>query len=262
MHSDEQIIKRNTGYIKTVANQYVGACRHLSFDDLVQEGVIGLLVAVHKGQPQSHYAQAIRHAIFRAITNQERAIRLPERVELDHRRNGTEYAVASVEYNDDYQGAAYDEYFAEPDEAEEDLAFLDILNNPLERAMILGVVIEDGTIRQIGIELGLSHKEATTRYNVGMAKLKRHYTKLGHKPKPVTRRIPFSERVLPLRGLVKATWLELHIIRERQIGNELMAIANNYSVSRDVVKRVCKDAIDGNLGHRGLNIIPEATPQP
>lgn len=77
----ERIIEMNMRLVYSVARRY--HCRSLTLDDLVQEGVIGLLVAVDRfdtefGCRLSTYATHwIRQSITRAIEQHDRLIRLP-----------------------------------------------------------------------------------------------------------------------------------------------------------------------------------------
>lgn len=82
-----EIVKRNQGLVKSVASRY--ANRGLNFDDLMQEGNIGLLMAIEKfdfkkGFSFSTYASYwIRQEINRGIANQARMIRVPVHVYED-----------------------------------------------------------------------------------------------------------------------------------------------------------------------------------
>lgn len=77
----QRMVEANIRLVMSIARRYT--CKSLSFEDLVQEGVIGLLEAVNKfdagrGNRFSTYATYwIRQAIVRAIEKQDRMIRLP-----------------------------------------------------------------------------------------------------------------------------------------------------------------------------------------
>jgi len=79
-----RLIEANLRLVVSIAKKYVG--HGLTFQDLVQEGNLGLIRAVekynfHKGFKFSTYATWwIRQGIIRAITSQSRAIRIPEYV--------------------------------------------------------------------------------------------------------------------------------------------------------------------------------------
>lgn len=76
-----EMVVHNLRLVIKIAQKYIG--RGLSYEDLIQEGNTGLIVAanrfdVHKGYKFSTYAfQWIRQAITRAIANLGRNIRLP-----------------------------------------------------------------------------------------------------------------------------------------------------------------------------------------
>jgi RNA polymerase primary sigma factor len=77
----QRMVEANIRLVMSIARRYT--CKSLSFEDLVQEGVIGLLEAINKfdagrGNRFSTYATYwIRQAIVRAIEKQDRMIRLP-----------------------------------------------------------------------------------------------------------------------------------------------------------------------------------------
>lgn len=80
-HAQDQLAQSNLRLVVSVAKRYIG--RGLNFQDLIQEGNVGLLRAVEKfdhtlGFKFSTYATWwIRQAISRAIANQARTIRIP-----------------------------------------------------------------------------------------------------------------------------------------------------------------------------------------
>jgi RNA polymerase primary sigma factor len=81
LKSRQQLAAANSRLVLFIANQYKGS--FLSFDDLVQEGQIGLLKAVDRfdhrmGFQFSTYAGYwIRQSISRALSRSERAVRVP-----------------------------------------------------------------------------------------------------------------------------------------------------------------------------------------
>lgn len=85
--SERKLIKSNLRLVISIARKYIG--RGLSFEDLIQEGNIGLMKAVErfereKGYKFSTYATWwIQQAITRAITDKSRIIRLPVHITED-----------------------------------------------------------------------------------------------------------------------------------------------------------------------------------
>lgn len=81
LEARQQLIKANFRLVVSIAKRYVG--RGVSFQDLIQEGNIGLIRAVekfdyHRGYKFSTYATWwIRQAVTRAIADQGRTIRVP-----------------------------------------------------------------------------------------------------------------------------------------------------------------------------------------
>jgi RNA polymerase primary sigma factor len=81
MKARQAMMEANIRLVMSIARRY--SCKSLSFEDLVQEGIIGLLEAISKfdgsrGNRFSTYATYwIRQSIVRAIEKQDRLIRLP-----------------------------------------------------------------------------------------------------------------------------------------------------------------------------------------
>lgn len=75
--------KLHTGLVHSIARGYSRVCASLSVEDLVQDGMIGLLKACERFDPArgkafSTYASYwIKHCIRRSITNTDRLVRLP-----------------------------------------------------------------------------------------------------------------------------------------------------------------------------------------
>jgi RNA polymerase sigma factor (sigma-70 family) len=84
-----RLVESNLGRVRAIAARYRGY--GLSFDDLVQEGVIGLLEAVERYDPgngrdfETDSRLRVQRAIRRALTDQARLIRLPKHI-VERRR--------------------------------------------------------------------------------------------------------------------------------------------------------------------------------
>ena len=77
----ERLIMANTRLVVSIAKRYQG--RGMPFQDLIQEGNLGLMKAVNRFDPDRGYRFStyatwwIRQAVARAVANQARTIRLP-----------------------------------------------------------------------------------------------------------------------------------------------------------------------------------------
>jgi RNA polymerase primary sigma factor len=84
LRAKQEMIERNLGLVHAVAKRYRG--RGVAFDDLVQEGTIGLARAVekfdhHRGHKFSTYAAWwIHQAMIRAVQKHSRTVRAPSHV--------------------------------------------------------------------------------------------------------------------------------------------------------------------------------------
>ncbi|MBR1918785.1 MAG: sigma-70 family RNA polymerase sigma factor [Spirochaetales bacterium] len=81
MKAREKLINSNLRFVVSVAKQFQG--QGLPFEDLINEGNIGLMVALDKYEPEKGYhfisyaVWWIRQSIMKAINEKSRAVRLP-----------------------------------------------------------------------------------------------------------------------------------------------------------------------------------------
>lgn len=87
----DKVLEHNLRLVSAIAGKFVSATS-LSFDDLTQEGSIGLLKAIEKFEPSKGYKFStyatwwIRQAIQRAIADNGRVIRIPVHIQEDIQR--------------------------------------------------------------------------------------------------------------------------------------------------------------------------------
>lgn len=79
----DRMILANMRLVMTVAKKFHRGCRHLALEDLLQEGVLGLIRGVERFDPERGYKFStlgfwwIRQGVVRAASQLDRAIRLP-----------------------------------------------------------------------------------------------------------------------------------------------------------------------------------------
>jgi RNA polymerase primary sigma factor len=96
-----RLIEKNLRLVVSVAKKYRGS--GLSFEDLIQEGNVGLIKAVEKYDPDRGYRFAtyatwwIRQAVGRAVADKGRTIRIPVNKTQQIRKMGRTYNELSAE---------------------------------------------------------------------------------------------------------------------------------------------------------------------
>lgn len=79
----DRMISGNLRMVAGIARKYSGIVKHLTIDDIIQEGNVGLCRAAEKYDPSRGYKFStyaywwIRQAINRAISDKERVVRIP-----------------------------------------------------------------------------------------------------------------------------------------------------------------------------------------
>jgi len=82
----DTLVMENINLIRSIAYKYQRMSTHLDFNDLVNEGVIGLMQAIDRYNPARGYEFStyatwwVRRDIMRALSTTGRTIRVPERV--------------------------------------------------------------------------------------------------------------------------------------------------------------------------------------
>ncbi len=171
----DELITKNMGYVVTLARQYKSDI--LSTDDLVNEGVIGLVKAAEKydasrGKPFVTYAAPyIRKSIETAISRLETSTNVrstDESLPVGSRNN---YTLLNV--LEDKSAEKADIVVEENTLSEDLLRYRDTLNEREQRVINLyyGIGYERQTMAEIGEVLGLKRERVRQIRNTALRKL-------------------------------------------------------------------------------------------
>ncbi|MBQ2210821.1 MAG: sigma-70 family RNA polymerase sigma factor [Prevotella sp.] len=175
MMQRDELITKNMGYVVTLARQYKSDI--LSTDDLVNEGVIGLVKAAEKydasrGKPFVTYAAPyIRKSIETAISRLETSTNVrstDESLPVGSRNN---YTLLNV--LEDKSAEKADIVVEENTLSEDLLRYRDTLNEREQRVINLyyGIGYERQTMAEIGEVLGLKRERVRQIRNTALRKL-------------------------------------------------------------------------------------------
>lgn len=185
--AETSVVEANLGLVHSVARRYEPVCRYLSRDDLVQEGVFGLLEAAARFDPDrglqfSTYAVYwIRRYIHRAVNYDDRGMRGADRndqprlgsLDAGHLRHGPDGASIGARVSDLAALDPFDAVERSMDSALAEAA-LDVLE-PLEAAVLrarVGIGQEPQSRTETAEALGLPRRTVSTLESDALSKLR------------------------------------------------------------------------------------------
>jgi RNA polymerase sigma factor (sigma-70 family) len=265
------------GLVVSIAARYRG--RGLDFEDLVQEGTIGLIRASRAFRPEdglqfsSLATKSIKRAIWRALMGAGQPARLPEdvymtatrvrsgRIRLDelklNRRARVKDAVWILEMQTIHVCDVPDRHDerkrreAAAEAVDRTRACLDVLG-PRDRAIVAavhGIGTERRTFEAIGAELGMSRDHLRRDYQIALRRIRRHFDDA---PRPVRARASHGSHS-PARGiyLTSAGTFEVRV----SVGKDRSVRGGTFATEAEA-----RDAANA-LAFRLLGIVGYAVPR-
>ena len=166
---DNKTILKNKGLVISIAKRYQG--KGLDFDDLVQEGYIGLIKAEKgykpdKGTKFSTYATYwIKQSIIRAIENTGSLVRVPSHA---NDLNTPKHVILDREVKGATSTVNYQHLLGK---------VRDILTDDTDYCMFIEYHIFDKSFRDIAKDQGCSHENVRTRLSKLSSTIRKRLTK-------------------------------------------------------------------------------------
>lgn len=174
---DRPLTVQHMGLVYKIARSYARGCRHLTFEDLVSEGFLGLMRAAELFDPARGFAFStfavhwIRQGCTRAIANKERCIRIPVWRLAANNAAGVSNAERTVSLDapvgDTDEDKTWHDVFAaaEPGAPEFERSELAAVGAAVDQlperaAAVVRGRLQGLTLRQVGEDLGVSRERA------------------------------------------------------------------------------------------------------